>query len=198
MCLSRGESLLYVEGEELLSFGSFLLALGALIAAIGETGASPDEDINKKLIRDGNAVQAAANTLQGVGRLKLSDEPEEDMNGLGIIGTFVQASGNAINSIATNEERENPSPDVTRLNTWGSVIQSMGAALETAGVVKTEESATPNLEVVGNSLITLGATLDAIGILTSDEKEKQKQILLATGGWVEFFGAVIVAYAINR
>lgn len=189
---------MYVEGEELLSFGSFLLALGALIAAIGETGASPDEDINKKLIRDGNAVQAVANTLQGVGRLKLSDEPEEDMNGLGIIGTFVQASGNTINSIATNEERENPSPDVTRLNTWGSVIQSIGAALETAGVEKTEESATPNLEVVGNSLITLGATLDAIGILTSDEKEKQKRILLATGGWVEFFGAVIVAYAINK
>lgn len=189
---------MYVKGEELLSVGSYLLALGTLIAAVGVTGASPDEDTNLKLIRDGNAVQAVANAFQGVARLKLSDEPEEDLNVLGMIGAFVQASGNAINSIATNEERENPSPDVTRLNSLGSVIQSMGSGLETAGVVQEEESATPNLEVVGNSLITLGAILDAIGILTSDEKEKLKQVLLASGAWFEFAGAVIVAYAINK
>jgi hypothetical protein len=198
MSLGKGESLLYVEGEELLSVGSYLLALGAFIAAVGEMGASPEGDTNKRLIRDGNAVQAVANALQGVGRLKLIDEPEEDMNVLGMIGTFVQASGNAINSFATNEERENPSLDVTRLNTLGSVIQSMGAGLETAGVVHEEESTTPNLEIVGNSLITLGATLDAIGILTPDEKKNLKRILLATGGWVEFAGAIIVAYAINK
>jgi hypothetical protein len=52
--------------------------------------------------------------------------------------------------------------------------------------------------VVGLSLITIGTVLDSIGVLTPEEKEKQKRILLFAGGWIEFTGTVLVAYAINK
>ncbi|MFC0475800.1 DUF6944 family repetitive protein [Robertmurraya beringensis] len=189
---------LYLEGEELNVVGANLLAIGAFISAVGETGAHPVEEINKKLIRDGNAVQAVGNTLQGVGRLKLMDDAEEEKNVLGMVGTFVQASGNTINSLATNVEIESPSEENTRFNSLGSTIQSMGAALEATGVAQVGEGTSPNLELAGLSLITLGTILDSIGVLTSEEKEKQKRILLFTGGWVEFVGTVLIAYAINK
>lgn len=189
---------LYLEGEELNVVGANLLAIGALISAVGETGAHPIEEINKKLVRDGNAVLAVGNTLQGVGRLKLLDEPEKEKNILGMVGTFVQAGGNTINSLATNVEIESPSLENTRFNALGSTIQSMGAALEATGVAQVGEGMSPNLEVIGLSLITLGAMLDSIGVLTPEEKEKQKRILLFAGGWVEFAGTVLVAYAINK
>lgn len=190
---------MYLEGEELNVVGANLLAIGAFISAVGETGAHPAEEINKKLIRDGNAVQAVGNTLQGVGRLKLMDEPEEEKNVLGrMVGTFVQASGNTINSLATNMEIESPSVENTRFNSLGSTIQSMGAALEATGVAQVGEGTSPNLELAGLSLITLGTILDSIGVLTSEEKKKQKRILLFTGGWVEFAGTVLIAYALNK
>lgn len=189
---------LYLEGEELNVIGANLLAIGAFISAVGETGAHPIEEINKKLIRDGNAVQAVGNTLQGVGRLKLMDQPEGEVNILGMVGTFVQASGNTMNSLATNVEIDSPSPENTRFNSLGSTIQSMGAALEATGVAKVREGTSPNLEVVGLSLISLGAILDSVGILTPEEKVEIKRILLFSGGWVEFAGTVLVAYAINK
>lgn len=189
---------MYLEGDEMIVVGANLLAIGAFIAAVGETGAHPVEDINKKLVRDGNAVQAVGNTLQGVGRLKLLDNPEGEKNILGMVGTFVQASGNTINSLATNIEIDSPSEKNTRFNSLGSTIQSMGAALEATGVVQVGEGKSPNLEGVGLSLITLGAMLDSIGILTSEEKEKQKRVLLFTGGWLEFAGAFLVAYSLNK
>ncbi|WP_198158850.1 DUF6944 family repetitive protein [Robertmurraya korlensis] len=187
---------LYLEGEELLSFGSYLLVLGTLIAAIGETGVY-QEEINTKLIRDGNAVQAVGNTFQGIGRIKIGEKPEERMNVLGIVGCFVQAGGNTTNSLAANEEIESPSPAVTRINALGSTIQSMGAALEAAGVERKEERSLNDVEAFGNTLISIGAILDAIGILAAEEKRVQKRILLATGGWLEFLGAVIEAYVIQ-
>ncbi|MGS2777443.1 DUF6944 family repetitive protein [Robertmurraya sp. GLU-23] len=189
---------MYLEGEELNVVGANLLAIGAFISAVGETGAHPVEEINKKLIRDGNAVQAVGNTLQGVGRLKLMDEPEEEKNVFGMVGTFVQASGNTINSLATNMEIESPSQENTRFNSLGSTIQSMGAALEATGVAQVGEGTAPNLELAGLSLITLGTILDSIGVLTPEEKEKQKRFLLFTGGWVEFVGTVLIAYALNK
>lgn len=48
----------------------------------------------------------------------------------------------------------------------------------------------------GNLLISIGTLIDAIAIITPEEKEKQRRILLATGGWIEFTGSVIEAYAV--
>ncbi|MEH6986323.1 DUF6944 family repetitive protein [Cytobacillus firmus] len=186
---------MYLEGDDLLTVGAYFLVAGTFISAIGETMKPDESNVNKKLIRDGNGVQAVGNSIQGFGRISLA-EGSEPANLYGIIGSFTQAGGNSINSAANNIEIQNPSVSVSVFNSLGSTIQSMGAALEAAGVENGENNMLSNLETLGYSLISASATLDAIGILIEDEKSIQKRLLLAAGGWLEFIGAVLGAYVI--
>ncbi|MBG9451049.1 hypothetical protein LIS77_13030 [Cytobacillus firmus] len=186
---------MYLEGDDLLTVGAYFLVAGTFISAIGETMKPDVNNVNKKLIRDGNGVQAVGNSLQGFGRISLA-EGNETANLYGIIGSFTQAGGNSINTAANNIEIQNPSVSVSGFNSLGSTIQSMGAALEAAGVENDENNLLSNLETLGYSLISVSAILDAIGILIEDEKSIQKRVLLAAGGWFEFIGAVLGAYVI--
>ncbi|WP_404321458.1 hypothetical protein LG298_13425 [Cytobacillus firmus] len=186
---------MYLEGDDLLTVGAYFLVAGTFISAIGETMKPDVNNVNKKLIRDGNGVQAVGNSLQGFGRISLA-EGNETANLYGIIGSFTQAGGNSINTAANNIEIQNPSISVSGFNSLGSTIQSMGAALEAAGVENDENNLLSNLETLGYSLISVSAILDAIGILIEDEKSIQKRVLLAAGGWLEFIGAVLGAYVI--
>ncbi|MGY6211078.1 DUF6944 family repetitive protein [Cytobacillus firmus] len=186
---------MYLEGDDLLTVGAYFLVAGTFISAIGETMKPDESNVNKKLIRNGNGVQAVGNSIQGFGRISLA-EGSEPANLYGIIGSFTQAGGNSINSAANNIEIQNPSVSVSGFNSLGSTIQSMGAALEAAGVENGENNMLSNLETLGYSLISASATLDAIGILIEDEKSIQKRLLLAAGGWLEFIGAVLGAYVI--
>ncbi|MBG9447605.1 DUF6944 family repetitive protein [Cytobacillus firmus] len=186
---------MYLEGDDLLTVGAYFLVAGTFISAIGETMKPDINNVNKKLIRDGNGVQAVGNSLQGFGRISLA-EGNETANLYGIIGSFTQAGGNSINTAANNIEIQNPSVSVSGFNSLGSTIQSMGAALEAAGVENDENNLLSNLETLGYSLISVSAILDAIGILIEDEKSIQKRVLLAAGGWFEFIGAVLGAYVI--
>lgn len=189
---------MYLDGEEYLSIGSYLLVIGTFVSAVGETIYGTElENLNNKLIRDGNAVQAVGNSFQGFGRISLSDI-EEESNVYSIMGCFTQAGGNTLNSAATNLEIESPSAESTRLNSLGSSVQSMGAALEAYGLANSKSDYFIKLEVLGSSLISIAALLDSIGILARDENSLQKRILLAAGGWLEFIGASIGAYAINK
>ncbi|EWG11038.1 DUF6944 family repetitive protein [Cytobacillus firmus] len=184
-----------LEEDDLLTVGAYFLVAGTFISAIGETMKPDVNNVNKKLIRDGNGVQAVGNSLQGFGRISLAEE-SETANLYGIIGSFTQAGGNSINTAANNIEIQNPSVSVSGFNSLGSTIQSMGAALEAAGVENDENNLLSNLETLGYSLISVSAILDAIGILIEDEKSIQKRVLLAAGGWLEFIGAVLGAYVI--
>lgn len=186
---------MYLEGDDLLTVGAYFLVAGTFISAIGETMKPDVNNVNKKLIRDGNGVQAVGNSLQGFGRISLA-EGNETANLYGIIGSFTQAGGNSINTAANNIEIQNPSISVSGFNSLGSTIQSMGAALEAAGVENDENNLLSNLETLGYSLISVSAILDALGILIEDEKSIQKRVLLAAGGWLEFIGAVLGAYVI--
>lgn len=186
---------MYLEGDDLLTVGAYFLVAGTFISAIGETMKPDVNNVNKKLIRDGNGVQAVGNSLQGFGRISLA-EGNEAANLYGIIGSFTQAGGNSFNTAANNIEIQNPSVSVSGFNSLGSTIQSMGAALEAAGVENDENNLLSNLETLGYSLISVSAILDAIGILIEDEKSIQKRVLLAAGGWFEFIGAVLGAYVI--
>ncbi|MGM0777762.1 MAG: DUF6944 family repetitive protein [Bacillota bacterium] len=186
---------MYLEGDDLLTVGAYFLVAGTFISAIGETMKPDVNNVNKKLIRDGNGVQAVGNSLQGFGRISLA-EGNETANLYGIIGSFTQAGGNSINTAANNIEIQNLSISVSGFNSLGSTIQSMGAALEAAGVENDENNLLSNLETLGYSLISVSAILDAIGILIEDEKSIQKRVLLAAGGWLEFIGAFLGAYVI--
>lgn len=186
---------MYFEGEDLLSIGSYLLVAGTFISAIGDTLKPDKTNFNKKLIRDGNGVQAVGNGLQGFGRIRLA-ESEEEVNFYGIIGSFTQAGGNTINTVAVNNEIQDSTLSETRFNSLGSSIQSMGAALEAKGVKQNRRNILNQLEVIGYSLISIGALLDSAGLLITDELSIQRRLLLAAGGWLEFLGAVLGAYVI--
>ncbi|MEK3854326.1 DUF6944 family repetitive protein [Cytobacillus sp. FSL H8-0458] len=186
---------MYFEGEDLLSIGAYLLVAGTFISAIGDTIKPDKTNFNKKLIRDGNGVQAVGNGLQGFGRIRLA-EREEEVNFYGIVGSFTQAGGNTINTVAVNNEIQAYSISETKLNSLGSSIQSMGAALEAKGVKQNRSNILSQLEVIGYSLISIGALLDSAGLLITDELSIQRRLLLAAGGWLEFLGAVLGAYVI--
>lgn len=186
---------MYFEGEDLLSIGAYLLVAGTFISAIGDTIKPDKTNFNKKLIRDGNGVQAVGNGLQGYGRIRLA-EREEEVNFYGIVGSFTQAGGNTINTVAVNNEIQAYSISETKLNSLGSSIQSMGAALEAKGVKQNRSNILSQLEVIGYSLISIGALLDSAGLLITDELSIQRRLLLAAGGWLEFLGAVLGAYVI--
>jgi hypothetical protein len=188
---------MYLEGDELLTIGAYLLVAGTFISAVGETMDPADNSLNKRLIRDGNGVQAVGNSFLGFGRIHLA-EGNEEANLYGIIGSFTQAGGNSINTAASNVEFQNPTVSVSGFNALGSTIQSMGAALEAEGVEYGENIMLSNLEAFGYSFISLAAILDAAGILIEDEQSIQKRVLLAAGGWLEFIGAVIGAYALIK
>ncbi|MCM3092785.1 MULTISPECIES: DUF6944 family repetitive protein [unclassified Cytobacillus] len=188
---------MYLDGDELLTIGAYLLVVGTFISAVGETIDPDQNNLNKKLIRDGNGVQAVGNSFQGFGRIHLA-EGNEDTDLYGIIGSFTQAGGNSINTAANNIEIQNPSVSVSGFNALGSTIQSVGAALEAEAVEYGENQFLSSLEALGYSLISVAAVLDAIGILIEDEESIQKRVLLAAGGWLEFIGAVIGAYALIK
>ncbi|WP_232233750.1 DUF6944 family repetitive protein [Bacillus sp. J33] len=175
---------MYLDGEEYLSIGSYLLVIGTFVSAVGETIYGTElENLNNKLIRDGNAVQALGNSFQGFGRISLSDI-EEESNVYSIMGCFTQAGGNTLNSAATNLEIESPSAESTRLNSLGSSVQSMGAALEAYGLANSKSDYFIKLEVLGSSLISIAALLDSIGILARDENSLQKEFFLQRAdGW---------------
>ncbi|MCM3708220.1 MULTISPECIES: DUF6944 family repetitive protein [Cytobacillus] len=188
---------MYLDGDELLTIGAYLLVVGTLISAVGET-INPDEDnLNKKLIRNGNGIQAVGNSFQGFGRIHLA-EGNKYTDLYGIVGSFTQAGGNSINTAANNIEIQNPSVSVSGFNALGSTIQSMGAALEAEAVEYGENQLLSSLEALGYSLISISAILDAVGILIEDEQSIKKRVLLATGGWLEFTGATINAYALIK
>lgn len=188
---------MYLEGDELLTIGAYLLVAGTFISAVGETMDPADNSLNKRLIRDGNGVQAVGNSFQGFGRIHLA-EGIEDTDLYGIIGSFTQAGGNSINTAASNSGLQNPSVSVSGFDALGSTIQSMGAALEARGVEYGENILLSNLEALGYSFISVATILDAIGILIEDEQCIKKRVLLAAGGWLEFIGAVIGAYALIK
>lgn len=69
---------MYLEGDDLLTVGAYFLVAGTFISAIGETMKPDVNNANKKLIRDGNGVQAVGNSLQGFGRINLAEGNDTD------------------------------------------------------------------------------------------------------------------------
>ncbi|MFS0658229.1 hypothetical protein AB1L07_05245 [Niallia alba] len=195
----RMDDSLMIDKEDLLIIGSYLLVTGTFLSAVGESSIDADDRVNIRRIRDGNFIQAIANSFHGVGRTLRYEKEEELVSRLEIIGAYVQVGGNSLNYAAANASIPNPTPlnpEVVKLDALGSVVQSIGAAIEVAGVVFEENGSLYENKAFGNLLISIGTLIDAIAIITPEEKEKPRRILLATGGWIEFTGSVIEAYAI--
>ncbi|QFF98444.1 hypothetical protein PB01_06165 [Psychrobacillus glaciei] len=186
-------------GEELIFSGAWVIVIGTIISAIGQTKeTTTGTPKGAKLVAQGNAIEAFGNSLQALGNTELFLEEKEPFRMDNIIGCWLQAGGNSTNTVATEIEIHSSEEEGLRLNAVGSGVQGLGAVYEAVGAVA-GKSPTKNLEATGNSLVALGAFLDAAGNISILNKlDISGETLELIGSWTQVIGACteLIALAI--
>jgi hypothetical protein len=177
-------------GEELIYSGAWVILIGTVISALGLTSeATTESPMGANLFSQGNAIEAFGNSLQALGNTELFQEDKEQFRIDSIIGCWLQFGGNSTNTVATEIEINTSEEEGYRLNAVGSGVQALGAVYEAVGAAE-GISPTKNLEATGNSLIALGAFLDAAGYVFLLKKlETLGERLALIGGWTQVLGA---------
>lgn len=195
------------QGEDLLLAGAWVLTIGTIISAVGQTRLVTAGDLSgKESVVVGNSVEAFGNALQGVGRGKINVADPSLPGKIAEAGCWLQAGGNVTNAVGIqqeingelaeeelrdageeNEFLESVQDNGEQINALGSVVQTGGALLEAYGVANMKPSISTPYEVVGNTIIAFGSAVDAIGsvYILQDQEE--------TGEWIELAGAYIQA-----
>lgn len=215
------EDALTIVGESVQAIGGILQGLGQTEEADGETenkeGAKqPNGSLKKKENEDEVIEQSDDFIEQTGGEMRPS---EKSGCSLGRTSAFVQALGNTSDVIGTALNLENEEKENDYLIIAGNGLQSFGAFL----AVVDELRDTQNIQwlgVIGNSLQTVGAGLQAFqalyNVLKEEEMEKKnendkedgnnqkneeekkenkvdEQLIGLIGSWVQATGAVIGA-----
>ncbi|MFJ7829602.1 DUF6944 family repetitive protein [Peribacillus sp. NPDC097284] len=187
-------------GEDLLIIGAWILGIGSVVEAIGQTQQSlTSSDLGKDLIVKGNGIEAFGNSLQAIGRTKLFNPEYQQLSQIySIIGAWLEAAGNTANSVGISIELSGEEEEGLKIDTLGSGIQGTGAAFEAFGGYISEDSPFRSLSITGNSLISLGSFLVAIGnIFILQEHTEIGEIILLVGGWIQVIGAFVLINAIT-
>ncbi|WP_342432723.1 hypothetical protein [Neobacillus sp. FSL H8-0543] len=188
-----------IRGEDLLISGAWILGVGSLIDTIGQTQQTfTHSDQGKDLIIKGNGIEAFGNSLQAIGRTKLL-KPERELSQIyTIFGAWLEAAGNTTNSVGVSIELNGAEEEGIKIDTLGSGVQGLGAAFEAVGASLGEDSSYRALAITGNSFISLGSFLGAIGnIYVSNEKSVIGEQILLVGSWIQVIGAFILVNAIT-
>ena len=188
-----------IRGEDLLISGAWLLGIGSLIDTIGQTQQTfTHSDLGKDLIIKGNGIEALGNTLQAIGRTRLL-KPERELSQLyTIFGNWLEAAGNTTNSVGVSIDINGAEEEGIKIDTLGSGVQGLGAAFEAIGASLEEVSSYRTLAITGNSFISLGSFLGAIGnIYVINEKNVIGEQILLVGSWIQFIGSLILINAIT-
>jgi hypothetical protein len=146
--------------------------------------------LGKDLIIKGNGIEALGNTLQAIGRSKLL-QSERDLSQIyTIFGNWLEAAGNTTNSVGVSIDMNGTEDEGIKIDTLGSGVQGLGAAFEAVGASLEEDSSYRTLAITGNSFISLGSFLGAIGnIYVINEKNKIGEQILLVGTWIQFIGS---------
>lgn len=184
--------------EDLELSGGWIILIGTLFSAFGETRNLAESESGIKSVILGNSVEAFGNTLQAIGLGKLYDIEGKQPFLTGSVGCWLQAGGNATNAVATTMVEEGEEIPGFRLNAIGSSVQSYGAYLEGYANTQREYFYEKETLITGNYLIALGSALDAIGqVYLLQEQEEAGGIIIAIGAWVQVIGAYLEVYAIS-
>ncbi|MEH7504244.1 hypothetical protein V7152_19890 [Neobacillus drentensis] len=187
------------QGEDLVISGAWILGVGSLIEAIGQTRQSiTGSEQGKDLIIKGNGIEAFGNSLQAIGRTKLLT-PESGLAQLyTIFGAWLEATGNTTNAVGVDIELNGSEEEGTVINALGSGIQGLGAAFEAVGAFLLEESAFRALAISGNGFISLGSFLGSIGdIYVLNNKNVIGEQILLVGTWIQVLGSILLINAIT-
>lgn len=185
-------------GEELVYSGAWIVTIGTVISAVGQTNKTFTEtQMGANLIAKGNAIEAFGNSLQAIGNTAVFSEERESYLIDMIFGAWLQAAGNVTNTVATNIEINTADEGAIGLNAVGSGVQGLGATYEAIGALE-GNSPVKNLEVTGNSLFALGAFLDAAGLLFSMKNlNRAGDRLSFIGSWTQVIGAITELIALK-
>ncbi|MFJ8066349.1 DUF6944 family repetitive protein [Psychrobacillus sp. NPDC096426] len=185
-------------GEELVYTAAWIVTIGTVITAIGQTSKTFTESLmGANLIAKGNAIEAFGNSLEAIGTtVLLSEEKESYLTDI-IFGAWIQAVGNVTNTVTTNIEIATADEGAIGLNAVGSGIQGLGATYEAIGALE-GHSPFKSLEVTGLSILALGAFLDAVGLLFSMKNlNRAGDRLSFIGSWTQVIGAFTVVIALK-
>lgn len=206
------------QGEDLLLAGAWILTIGTVISAAGQTRLVIAGDLSgKESVVIGNSVEAFGNALQGVGRGKINAVDPSLPGKIAEAGCWLQAGGNVTNAVGIqqeingelaeeeleddqeeNEFLESVQDNGEQINALGSVVQTGGALLEAYGVANMKPSISTPYEVVGNIVIGFGSAVDAIGsvYILQDQEETGEGIELA-GAYIQAIGSAIGLYGVT-
>ncbi|SIR84457.1 hypothetical protein SAMN05878482_106141 [Peribacillus simplex] len=186
-------------GEDLLISGAWLLGIGTLVGAIGQTRQTlTGTNLGKDLVLKGNGIEAVGNSLQAIGRSKMLNPENESIETYFIFGAWLEAIGNTANAVGIDMQLNGSEEEGTRTDAIGSGIQGLGAAFEAFGASLTEESLSRSFEIKGNGLIAAGSFLESIGnIFILNEKQRMGEQILLLGSWTQVFGAFILIDAFS-
>lgn len=188
------------KGEDLLISGAWIVGVGTVVSALGQTKQSlTSNDMGKYLVLKGNAIESLGNSFQAIGRTKLSQADKEIPEVYAILGCWLQASGNATNAVGVEMQIEDSEQLGLRINSLGSGVHTLGAVFEALGAATAEFSLTMSLEIAGTGLIALGSLLDSIGeIFILNKMDLSGEQLLLIGSWTQVIGAFTSIYALSK
>lgn len=175
--------------------GSWIQAIGTVIAAIGST---PSNVISSDLLYDldiwGNVLQATGNALQADDQGKISP--------LVRIGNEVQSIGNVtvVAGLVIDFEQE-PGQKLIITGNW---LQALGALVLVGDELENETTADQSINIIGNLLQAIGNSLQALsGVYELEqvrnkykdfknlEKHINSESLKVSGSWIQAVGSVI-------
>lgn len=187
-------------GDDLLISGAWLLGIGTLTGAIGQTQQTlTGTNFGKDLVLKGNGIEAFANSLQAIGRTKMLEPENEISETYFILGAWLEAAGNTANAVGINMQLNGSDEEGTKTDALGSGIQGLGAAFEAFGAFLSENSISRSLEMKGNALIAAGSFFESIGnIFILNEKRRMGEQILLLGSWAQVAGAFILIDAFYR
>ena len=157
--------------------GSWLDALGTVVAAIGST---PSKVIPATILEDFVFI---GNSLQGIGSALVVESPETLENDR--VGSAIQSIGNLTVLIALLQDEGRPS---RRLNKQGNLLQALGG-----GVSFNYDGEITSINNIGNGLQVLGNSLQALSLKESLFDTEEGELMDVAGSWIQAVGTIISA-----
>jgi hypothetical protein len=183
--------------------GKLILLTGAWIQVLGTVIASIGETILVKEDHAGYQLVSIGNAFEAAGN-SLEAIGAEKLSGgeegerLRITGDWIQAAGNLTNVKAAELQFSREEIEGLNLDLIGDSVQSIGAALGAYGA-NIGNTRFKKLLTAGNTIQSLGAGIEAIGETFILKEERELGLQIAAfGSYAQAAGAALAAVALTK
>lgn len=221
------KKLLEEQGADLILTGSWIITIGTVIAAVGQTKVVVEDGSisGRESVVIGSGVESFGNVLQAIGRDKLNEIEPTWGGKLAAVGCWTQAAGNAANAVGVqriiegelleeqaeetegNEEEDEEELSAVaegiihqgqQINGLGSDVQAAGAAIEVYGVANIKPEISTPYEIAGNSIIAIGSAVEGIGsVYNLQNREDVGEKIELVGAYIQVVGSAIELYGLS-